>query len=67
VEHGETGVVAADMTPEAVATAVESLLTPEYYEQLSRGASEYARDRLDWGAIGDELMRFMTRVVGERV
>jgi glycosyltransferase involved in cell wall biosynthesis len=66
VTDGETGAVAADMTPEAVAAAVASLLTPKRYERLSRGASEYARDGLDWSAIGDRLMGFVAQLASAR-
>jgi glycosyltransferase involved in cell wall biosynthesis len=62
VRSGDTGVIAEATTPEAVAAAIASLLSPQAYEDISRQATDDARQRLDWGAIGDQLMGFLRTV-----
>jgi glycosyltransferase involved in cell wall biosynthesis len=62
VRHGATGVMAEATTPDAVAAAIESLLSPERYATVSRAAVEDARQRLDWTVIGDGLMGFVRSV-----
>jgi glycosyltransferase involved in cell wall biosynthesis len=52
ISHGKTGLIAADMSAEALADSIQSLVeNPRLYEQCSAGALRHARDELGWRAI----------------
>ena len=65
VADGETGLIAEDVTAEALAASIMRLVaSPKLYEHCSKGALNHARDALDWsvisrrvGGIIDEVIR----------
>lgn len=54
--HGETGVIAAEVSALALANAVSSLVSDgELYRRCSGGAARYAREQLDWSKIATQV------------
>jgi glycosyltransferase involved in cell wall biosynthesis len=56
VSHGRTGVIAAGIETEDLATAIQRFVrNPALYETCSAGALEYARSELGWPQIAAEI------------
>lgn len=64
VSHGRTGLIAADMSAEALADSIQSLAdSPLLYEQCSVGALRHALDELGWRPIAATIARIAEEVM----
>jgi glycosyltransferase involved in cell wall biosynthesis len=63
VAHGVTGLIVPEVSSQALASTIDSLLVPDLYESLSARAVEFARVALDWADISDGLLGFAAEVV----
>lgn len=67
VLHEETGIVAADVTPQAIAAAISRLVDDEALRlACARGAKQHATDVLSWSAIAKQFSAVLKRIAPRR-